>query len=153
MTVSPRELLKLADQNIVCGLLSRQQDKEYLTRAILIASVNAAWSVIRGLRRPVMRADFISRAHQSKGAKKWVKRYDRARSGFAGSIQQLQTQVQSLEEQRTRLAEVTKIRKQTYVPTKEPAPMHARPGRQRVGDLGFVREPAAYPVLPPAKAA
>jgi hypothetical protein len=131
LTVSPWELLELASKHIVCGILTRKQAKEYLSRAVLIASVHAAWRVVRGLRRPVMKSDFISRAHQSKGAKKWVKRHDRAKTGYGGSVIQLPFPREPDADQ-----------------THESGTGDARAGRRNLDHLGSVSEPA--PKLPKA---
>ncbi len=107
LEVRTKELLLLAEHSIVVGVIDK---RDFLLRAVLIASVHAAWRVIRGLRRPVMPALFISRPRQSRGAKHWKIRHDRANGGRMGRTQQLQTKVQSAEEYSLRMNEVFDIR-------------------------------------------
>lgn len=85
--VRTNELIALAEQQLIWGVIDKHN---YLLRVVLIASVHAAWRVIRGLRRPVMPSLFISKRKQTRGAKHWIARPDRAASGMMGSVIQMQ---------------------------------------------------------------
>jgi len=105
--VRTNELIKLANQHIVAGVLDK---RNFFVRAVLIVSVHAAWRVIEGLRRPIMPRLFISRPKQPRGAKRWIARHDRANGGIMGRAQQIQTKVQSDEEYLGRMNQVLDIR-------------------------------------------
>lgn len=74
-TVRTNELIALADQKLIAGVIDKHN---FFLRAVLMVSVQAAWRVIRGLRRPVMPSLFISKPKQSRGAKHWKHRHDHA---------------------------------------------------------------------------